>query len=232
MTKRMTTDENQEPEEDYQEVFSRGALEFATVAREYCVFAENAGRYAKEDYLRVASRLLPLLYMKAALLPRAVAASDDDLPEIVDYETYESVRRGIRDRLTSHDDYLTTQKEDFRHSETPIAASISEDMADIYQDVRNFCEQYHSGDNAVMNDALAMVGDKFRTYWGQRACDALGAIHSALYGGDDLSDEKPAPADDAPDDDDEAPGAPAADDGAPYFLRQAGMRLVDNKKRR
>lgn len=223
----METDENIEQEEDYQQAFSRGALEFATVAREYCVFAENAGRYAKADYLRVASRLLPLLYMKAALLPETRRASDDDLPEIVDYETYESVRRGVRARLTSHDDYLTAQKEDFRLSETPIAASISEDMADIYQDVRNFCEQYHSGDNAVMNDALALVADKFRSYWGQRACDALGAIHAALYGGDDLADEAPAPDGDEPDDDVAGP-----DGGTPYFLRQAGMRLVDNKKRR
>lgn len=231
----METDENIErQEEDFQQAFSRGALEFATVAREYCVFAENAGRYSKADYLRVASRLLPLLYMKAALLPETRAASDDGLPEIVDYETYESVRRGIRARLTSHDDYLTTQKEDFRLSETPIAASISEDMADIYQDVRNFCEQYHCGDNAVMNDALALVADKFRSYWGQRACDALGAIHGALYGGGDLSDEAPAPDGGTPPDDeeDETPDASAPGDGAPYFLRQAGMRLVDNKKRR
>ncbi len=228
----METDENIEQEEDYQQAFSRGALEFATVAREYCVFAENAGRYAKADYLRVASRLLPLLYMKASLLPETRRASDDDLPEIVDYETYESVRRGVRARLTSHDDYLTAQKEDFRLSETPIAASISEDMADIYQDVRNFCEQYHSGDNAVMNDALALVADKFRSYWGQRACDALGAIHAALYGGDDLADEAPAPDGDEPDDDVAGPDAAGPDGGTPYFLRQAGMRLVDNKKRR
>lgn len=228
----METDENIEQEEDYQQAFSRGALEFATVAREYCVFAENAGRYAKADYLRVASRLLPLLYMKAAMLPETRRASDDDLPEIVDYETYESVRRGVRARLTGHDDYLTAQKEDFRLSETPIAASISEDMADIYQDVRNFCEQYHSGDNAVMNDALALVAEKFRTYWGQRACDALGAIHAALYGGDDLADEAPAPDGDAPDFDDAGPDAAGPDGGTPYFLRQAGMRLVDNKKRR
>ena len=63
---------NLEPEEgqqDYQNVFSKNALEFATVAREFCVFAENATQYSKADFLLVASRLVPLLYMKAALLP-------------------------------------------------------------------------------------------------------------------------------------------------------------------
>ncbi len=221
--------EKNEQEPDYQIVYSKNVIEFATVAREYCVFAENAPKYSKADYLRVASRLLPLLYMKGALLPDVKAQSDEDLPEIVDYETYETVRRGIHERLTSHDDYLTVFKEDFKYSETPVAASISEDMADIYQDIRNFCEQYHSGDDAVMNDAVACIGDKFKEYWGQKVCNAMGAINNALYCGDDLADEKPAPREE---EEAEEEDAPQQEDGTPYFMRQMGMRLVDNKKKR
>lgn len=228
----MNTDDKNEQEQDFQNVFSKNAIEFATVAREYCVFAENALKYSKEDYLRVASRLLPLLYMKGALLPDVEQMSDDDLPEIVDYDTYETVRRNVHDRLTSHDDYITAFKEDFQYSETPIAASISEDMADIYQDIRNFCEQYSSGDNVVMNDALAVVEAKFKEYWGQKACNALGAIHKALNSSDDLSDEAPATRQDDQDDETDGDAAPIQEDGMPYFLRQAGMRLVDNKQKR
>ena len=117
----MNNEEN-EPEADYKIVYSKNVIEFATVAREYCVFAENAEKYTKADYLKVASRMLPLLYMKGALLPDATLASEDALPEIVDYETYETVRRGISNRLTSHDNYVTTFKEDFQYSET-IAAT-------------------------------------------------------------------------------------------------------------
>lgn len=220
-----------ENEETFKQVYSKNAIEFATVAREYCVFAENAAKYSKEDYLRVASRLLPLLYMKGALLPHIELMSDDDLPEIVDYDTYENVRRGIRSRLTSHDDYLTAFKDDFQYSESPVSASISEDMADIYQDIRNFCEQYSSGDDAVMNDALSTVVEKFGEYWGQKACNAMSAIHKALHSGDDLSNETAAPDNDKWNDDtDDSPAS--QDDGMPYFLRQAGMRLVDNKQKK
>ncbi len=225
----MDNEEN-EQEQDYQVVYSKNAIEFATVAREYCVFAENAKKYSKADYLKVASRLLPLLYMKAALLPDTKAASDEDLPEIVDYDTYEGVRKGIRILLSDHDGYLTTFKEDFRLSETPIFASISEDMADIYQDVRNFCEQYHCGDDAVMNDALACVVDKFRTYWGQKAANALSAINAVLYSGDDLSDKEFAGDMDFESENDEfqseEENKTQQKDETPYFLRQTGMRLV------
>lgn len=230
----MNNDEKNEQEQDFQNVFSKNAIEFATVAREYCVFAESTAKYTKEDYLRVASRLLPLLYIKASLLPETQSLSDDDLPEIVDYETYETVRRGIHDRLTRHDDYITAFKDDFQYSETPVAASISEDMADVYQDIRNFCEQYSCGEDAVMNDAMALIIEKFRTYWGQKATNALCAIHHALNCGDDLSDETPSQEQDDSEDDDMTSGneAAPAEDGIPYFLRQSGMRLVGNNKKR
>lgn len=229
----MDNEEN-EQEQDFQMVYSKNVIEFATVAREYCVFAENAGKYTKADYMKVAARMLALLYMKGSLLPELTLASDDGLPEIVDYETYETVRRGIRARLTSHDSYLTTFKEDFQYSETALAANISEDMADIYQDIRNFCEQYQCGDDAVMHDAVATVAEKFRTYWSQRAANALTAINAALYSGDDLSDEKASPDMAMDDDDDETDDQPQTPDdeadGTPYFLRQTGMRLVGGKK--
>ena len=226
----MDNEEN-EQEQDFQVVYSKNVIEFATVAREYCVFAENALKYSKADYMKVASRLLPLLYMKGALLPEIKEVSDEQLPEVVDYETYESVRRAIRERLSSHDRYLTTFKEGFEMSESPIMATISEDMADIYQDIRNFCEQYHCGDDAVMYDAVAVVADKFRTYWGQRAANALSALNAALYSGDELNDDEKGDLDSQDDDMEEEsqPTDEAADDNTPYFLRQTGMRLVGGK---
>ena len=84
-----------------------------------------------------------------------------------------------------------------------------------------------------MNDAVATVVEKFRTYWGQRAANALSAINAALYSGDDLTDEAPADETDTEDEnEEEAADTSAPDDGTPYFMRQMGMRLVDNKKKR
>ncbi len=212
---------------DFSNVFSRNPMEFATVAREYCVFVENVGDYTKKDYMTVAARLLPLLYVKASVLPQLERQSDDDLEEIVDEETYEHVRIGIHEKLCSHDDYVEVFKEDFKYSESPVAASVSEDMADIYQDLRNFCEQFQSGVDEIMNDAIVAVSEKFQSYWGQRLCNALKALHCALYSGDSLEDEVPAPrSDDYQDDEQQENDDELGNDGdAPYFLRQMGMKL-------
>lgn len=184
-------------------LYSKNVVEFATVAREYCRLAENVEKYTKADFIKVASRMLPLLYLKASVLPDDLQpVLDDDLEDFVDEYTYETVRSAIRRKLTRHDDYLEVFKDDMHLSDEPIVANISEDMADIYQDLYNFCEQYSMGVDEIMNDSLCTVVSHFRTYWGQRLCNAQRALHSALFGTDDLDDEKPLS--EMPDDDDDA----------------------------
>lgn len=170
-------------------VYSHQVVEFTTVAREYCLLCENAPRYTKADFIRVATRMLPLLYLKAAMLPQLERILDDELQDSVDEFQYEQIRSAISQKLTRHDDYLEVFKDDFKLSETPVVASISEDMADIFQDLRNYCESYRIGIEEIMNDAVCRVTEQFETYWGQRLCNAMRALHSVLYGSDDLTDE-------------------------------------------
>jgi hypothetical protein len=171
-------------------LYSKNVIEFTTVAHEYCVFMENIEKYSKADFIKVASCMLPLIYVKTAVVPEVEPALDGVLEEFVDEFSYEKVRSTIRKKITKHDDYLEVFKEDMRHSETPIIANISEDMADIYQSLKNFCETYRLGVDEAMNDALYAVIDDFKHYWGQRLCNAQRALHCALYSGEDLSDEK------------------------------------------
>ncbi len=172
-------------------VYARPVIEFATVAREYCVLAENASKYTKADLLKVLSQLLPMLYLKTAVLPAFEPMLEGDLEDAVDEFAYEQIRQQLRLKLASSDDYLEVFDEEMRLSEEPIVANISEDLADIYQDLFNFCESYRMGIDEIMNDAICRAQENFRNYWGQRLCNAQRAIHNALYNSDDLDDEKP-----------------------------------------
>ena len=76
-------------------VYDRNTLEFVTVALEYCTFVESANRSELLDFVDKATKILPLLYLKASLLP---AIEPDELfePEMsVTEEMYESVRSSI-----------------------------------------------------------------------------------------------------------------------------------------
>ena len=78
-----------------------------------------------------------------------------------------------------------------KYSDTPVTKSISEDLADIYQDVKNFVMQFQVGINETMHDAILECREHFRLYWGQTLVNTLRALHELEYNtpDDDANDE-------------------------------------------
>ena len=116
-------------------VYQEPAIEIETVAVQLCLYLEQAEEQERADFIEKMLCLLPLLYLKARLLPKA-AEEMDGYPErfVTEYE-YESMRQAIAQKLGSDDAYLEVFVEDMRYSDEPITAFISENIADIYQEV-------------------------------------------------------------------------------------------------
>lgn len=172
-------------EKENNPIYARNTLEFVTVALEYCTFAEKAGEQGAYDFVDKATKLLPLLYLKASLLPD-VEADEYYEPELtVTEDMYESVRSRIAALLEDKDSYLETFHTDMAYSETPIAAFISENLADVYQDTGNFVALFRQGNEEVMREAIALCRSNFQDYWGQQLLNALKALHSLRYSEDE-----------------------------------------------
>lgn len=170
-------------------VYDRNTVEFVTVALEYCTFVEKASQMEVFDFVDKATKILPLLYLKAALLPE-VEVDDMFDPELhVTESMYDAVRTGVASLLGEHDTYLDTFRPDMAYSETPIAAFISEDLADVYQDVGNFVSLFRQGNEEVMQEAVALCRTNFCNYWGQRLLNALKALHDLRYSDDELNEQ-------------------------------------------
>ena len=76
-------------------IYERNTLEFVTVALEYCHFVEQAGEKGLFDFVDKATKLLPLLYLKALLLP-VVESEEGAIPELPGAEEmYGTGRRRI-----------------------------------------------------------------------------------------------------------------------------------------
>ena len=56
--------------EEKSPVYSRDVMELVTVAVEYCAFLEKTEERTRMDFVDTMMKLLPLLYLKAALLPK------------------------------------------------------------------------------------------------------------------------------------------------------------------
>lgn len=162
-------------------VFSKNVVEFVAVGVQFCSFLETYEEQSVTDLSGKLTKLLPLLYLKATLLP-AVEVEYDIYPEVtVTEENYEFIVNRLYSTFKSNDTYLEVFLEDMKYSDTPISASISEDLSDIYQDIKNFVSVYEQGLDESMYEALYTCNENFRLYWGQKLVNVLRALHSLKY---------------------------------------------------
>lgn len=171
-----------------QVIFDKNSIEFVTVAAEYCGFIERSREVGKQSFVDTALKILPLLYLKASLLPECELMGEDNLETFVTEDDYEYVRRSIAKVLGAQDDYLEVFHPDMAYSDTPIKKCISEDLADIYQDLKDFIGVFQSGLNVTMNDSLCVCKEHFAEFWGQRLVNTMRALHDVKYHTSDEED--------------------------------------------
>lgn len=162
-------------------VYSHNTIEFVTVAVQYCAFLENSDNIALKELTDKLTKILPLLYLKASLVPNTEMVNDEEQEIVVTEEIYNYRTSKLYNVFSKDDAYLEVFMQDMKYSETPISASISEDLADIYQDLKNFVSIYEYGITENMNDALHICMENFKTYWGQKLVNVLRALHSLKY---------------------------------------------------
>ena len=79
---------------------------------------------------------------------------------------------------------------DMVYSDTPIKKCISEDLADIYQDLKDFISVFQLGLNETMNDSLVVCKEHFREFWGQRLVNTMRALHDVKHSPADDGEEE------------------------------------------
>lgn len=168
-------------EQTSQVIFDKNSIEFVTVAAEYCGFIERARGAERKTFVDTALKILPLLYLKASLIPECELIGEEDLEVFVTEDDYEMVRRAVAHVMGPQDDYLEVFHPDMAYSDTPIKKCISEDLADIYQDLKDFICVFQLGMNATMNDSLCTCKEHFAEFWGQRLVNTMRALHDVKY---------------------------------------------------
>lgn len=168
-------------DKESQTIFDKNVIEFVTVSAEYCAFLERAEGVKRSNFIDTTLKLLPLLYVKASMLPKCETIGDEAPETYVTEETYEILRINLAGLLGEKDDYLDVFMQDMAYSDQPIKCSISEDLADIYQDIKDFIFVFQLGLNETMNDALAICQENFGSHWGQKLVNTMRALHDVKY---------------------------------------------------
>ncbi len=154
------------------------SIAFIGLCNEYCICIENAKETARDAFINNMLRLLPRIYIAATDLQIDILEEDDQFIEnILDEDYYDALRRNMEVLLGEDDVYLEVFEEDMKYSDTPVAASISEGLSDLFQVLYNFINTIRDSTDATVKLALLNVKDDFRSYWSATLCNVLRALN-------------------------------------------------------
>lgn len=172
---------NQDP------LYSRNVVDFVATANEFCKYAEHASEIKGEEMLRIMQRLLPFLYLKASLLPALESVFEEGNEKFVNESDWFRVHDAFREKLGTADEFPEVFDEKIIETDGHVISSLSENFADIYQDLKDFLLLYQTGTAEVMNDALWECKMNFENYWGQKLVNSLRAIHKFIFSGEEIA---------------------------------------------
>ena len=158
-------------------VFSKNVVEFVTVANEFCGYIEQSSEASSEEFTDRVLKILSLLYLKAVLLPDVELLNEEGNEKFVTEFDWQFIRNGVEAHLQDKDTYLDFFDAEMNETPEPVASSISENLADIYQDLKDFIEIYKLGNEALSNDAIYECKLNFHEIWGFRLVNSLRMLH-------------------------------------------------------
>lgn len=161
-------------------VNSRKVLEMITVANEFCLFLEKAEEYSKMELLGFLQKILPLIYLKASLLPDIAVEDENATEHYVTEEQWESMFNIIRGKTGEDDEFSYIDNNEKSHTD-PVKGSISENITDIYQDLKDFLLLYQRPLNTYKENAIRDCRHLFATRYGYRIVNTHAAIHYLLF---------------------------------------------------
>ncbi len=171
-------------------VYSSEMLNLVTVSNSFCQFMEKMKGMQGRLFITEAVKHLSAIYAAFVRLdatePVYEAAGE---PTVTEQEWSEIYQR-IASILRSHNDFLRpADNDEFDRSEL-VSHTISEDMADVYQELKDFTTIYSRGLEEFMNDAGWELQERFAEHWGKKLLRALATLHDLFVSGIDPTEEE------------------------------------------
>ena len=167
---------------------SKQVIEMATVANEFCYFVENIEKKEKEIVLEFMQRILPLLHLKGSLLPEIEPEHPEANERFVTEEQWERGFNELRQTLGEDDEYWIIDPQYINDTE-PLKASLSENITDIYQDMKDFLLLMQKNTHAARENAISECKILHANHWGYRVGNIFTRIHHLIYFEEDSSSD-------------------------------------------
>lgn len=157
-------------------VKSRQVLEMITVANDFCIFTESLKDKEPKDIANYYQKVLPLLYIKGSLLPDIEPNDSSANTKYVTEEHWQEIFMAAEEKFGKDDKYwFPDQNNDL------MKESIADNLADIYQDMKDFIVLFQDARLASKENAVADLKFLFGIHWGARISKALYHLHLIIF---------------------------------------------------
>ena len=167
-------------EENTKLIISKKVLEMITVANEYCLFVEKLTSYQKDDTLLYFSRIAPLLYLKGSLLPDIEVNDTDANERFVTEEQWLGLYKDAKAFFGVNNEFFDNDNIKLLGNEV-TQQELSEIIADIYQDLKDFILLYQKEGLAAKENAVFSCRHLFKNHWGKKVISLMKVMNYYLF---------------------------------------------------
>ena len=154
-------------------------MDFIGVTSQFCSLIDERDQIKDMELLGRAYGLLPQLCLHASRLPAIDGC--ELFKEATPHSQWQTLRESLRTKLAEYDAYLEVlDPYDFEGGE-PERGSLSEDLADIYEEIVPGLRQWEQADSDKRRGVVAAWKLDYEIHWGEHATGAFRAIHFALF---------------------------------------------------
>jgi len=164
---------------DNSEINERLITEFVTMSAEYCRALNSLDQFTPHGFATFLLQLLPMLYIRAFSLPSYDDYDSEEVEKFVSEEEWIRVKLQLSKLLGKNDKYY--EMHSLYGDDVINPQSLSEDLADVYQDLKDFTQLIALGIDDAVVEAIGEVKYNFKYYWGQRLLNALRAMHNLYF---------------------------------------------------
>jgi hypothetical protein len=173
----------------YKYVYSSEMVEFVTASNAYCHYLEQLQGEEGKSLIRTSLQLLADIYAGFLKLGETEPLVDTAMEPTVTEEDWSAIYQKVLHILGPYNDYLRPADEDEFDRSEMVQHTISEDLSDLYQELKDFTVIYSRGLEEIMNDAAWELGERFSEHWGKKLLRATLALHELYIRGVDPGGE-------------------------------------------
>jgi hypothetical protein len=157
------------------------AEQFRAAAVAYCQLIDRHRDLTAAEFVAAAEPLLAQLYYAGALLSEPEPTSEHIPDDVVSVDDVRGIQRSLGLLLGRHDEYWELFDPVDGADRSPLGGLLSQDLVEIYLDVRNSLALLDPKRRVPDADVLWQWRFGFTSHWGRHASSALRVINSLVH---------------------------------------------------